>query len=231
MKVLSYISVIIAITFFVVSCGNNSTKNTQAESQEDHSLTTLFENDHVKVAKVTLKSGEEQAVHEGINRVIYSVSDYTIKWEENGQDLGEKTWKTGDAHYHKADKHKAINTGKEIAQWLVFSKKEEAPSPCEDGLKDDVTVVSPEFTETLIDNDQFKMVKLTLPVGDSIPQHSGINRVVYSLNDYNLEYASDNQELTKREFKKGDIHWHNDCFHRLKNIGETPAEILVVSFK
>lgn len=232
MKKITNLFTLTAIVLFISGCNSSPKSNdTATENNDDHSLSTVFENDYTAVVTVTLEPGEKQKLHAGNERVIYSLNNYTINWEENGEDLGEKKWKKGDVHFHSSSKHKAINTGKETAEWLVFSKKAEAPSPCKNGLEDDITIVRPDITTTLLDNDQFKVVKVTLPAGDSIPKHSGTNRIIYSLSNYSIEYTSDQQDVTLKNFKPNDTHWHNDCFHTLKNTGETSAEMLVVSFK
>ncbi len=73
--------------------------------------------------------------------------------------------------------------------------------------------------------------KVNLPKGESIATHSGINRIVYSLSDYDLKYDSDTEGQVDKQFKVGDIHWHEACMHSLENNGDTDASYLVVSYK
>ena len=229
---------ICSIAILSLSCKDDKkTEQLDSLSQEESTEQkgehkTIFENDYAQVSKMNLESGEFLPVHEGENRVIYALTDYTIDWEEEGKNLGNKTWKKGEVHYHKAGKHAAKNNGTTKAEWLAFSRKNtDLPECGENTVDNDVSSVSPDFTKTLLDNEAFKMTLVKLPIGKSIPMHSGINRIIYSLSDYVLEYESDAHGKLDKQFKQGDTHWHEACQHALKNIGETEAEFLVVSYK
>jgi len=70
-----------------------------------------------------------------------------------------------------------------------------------------------------------------LPKGESIPMHAGINRIIYSLSNYDLNYESDAKGVLDKQFKSVDIHWHEACQHALQNNGKIDAEFLVVGYK
>lgn len=230
-------TVIIFTTLFI-SCKNKKAKDIKKDEPiKELAVKTikpivLFENEYAKVAKVSLAPGETQLTHNGLTRVIYALTDYSIDWEEKGNKLGTKTWKKGDVHFHEAGKHAAINNGTKLAEWLVFTKKTTDLPECEENsIENDVTSVSPEFTETLLENEDFKVTQVNLPVGKSIAMHSGINRIIYALNDYNLKYESDTEGKLEIEFKSGNVHWHEACKHALENNGETEASFLIVNLK
>jgi hypothetical protein len=220
------------------SCKNEKkTESNEPVSQEEPKAKmgerdVMFENDYAKVSKITLAPGESQQTHEGESRVIYALTDYSIDWEEQGENLGTKTWKTGDVHFHEAGEHAATNNGNTSAEWLVFAKKNaDLPDCGENTVDNDVSAVAPNFASVLLDNADFKFTEITLQTGESIPMHSGINRIIYSLSDYELAYESDAKGKLNKQFATGDIHWHEACQHALKNSGETEAKFLVIGFK
>ncbi|SRR6056297_284018 len=232
------ISMLVAFTTLYVSCKNNEKKDAESNTPTEEivsktiSSVVIFENDYAKISKISLAPGESQPTHEGESRVIYTLTDYSIDWEEQGKKLGTKTWKKGDVHFHEAGKHSATNNGATTAEWLVFTKKNtDLPECGENTVQNDVTSVSPDFSQLLFENDDFKFTQVNLPKGESIPMHSGINRIVYSLSDYTLNYESDTTEKLKKQFKSGDTHWHEACQHALNNTGDTDASFLVVSYK
>ncbi|EPR68179.1 hypothetical protein [Cyclobacterium qasimii] len=233
-----FVFAIIAFTSAFISCKNNKKKDINKDKLPEElavktvNPTVLFENEYAKVSKVSLASGESQPTHDGLTRVIYALTDYSIDWEEQGKKLGTKAWKKGDVHFHEAGTHAAKNSGTTLAEWLVFTKKStDLPECGENTVENDVTSVSPDFSEALFENEDFKITQVNLPVGKSIPMHSGINRIIYSLNDYNLKYESDKADKLDKEFNSGDIHWHEACKHALENIGDTEAKFLVVSYR
>ena len=220
---------ILLLTIVLAACGNQNKKENQEAAVEPE---VVFENQYAKAVKVSLAPGEALAAHKGEKRVIYSLADYSIEWEEAGKDEGVKTWEKGDVHFHEAGSHAAKNNGDSAAEWLAFVKKDVALPECgENQIENDVTSVSSEFTNVLIENDDFKVTEVTLPINSNIPMHSGINRMIYSLNDYQIMYESNKEGTIERTFESGDIHWHEACQHGLENIGQTEAKFLVVSYK
>ncbi len=240
MKKLNPTILVLSTVFMLLlsSCGNEKKSESQksAGQEEQKSSETapeiIFENNYAKVVKISLAPGESQPIHDGASRVIYSLTDYSIDWEEKGENLGTITWKKGDIHFHEAGKHAAKNNGTTTAEWLVFAKKNTDLADCGyNTVENDVNSVSPEYAQLLFDNDEFRVTRVKLPKGESIPAHSGVNRAVYSLSNYELKYESDAEGSVEKQFKLGDVHWHQACMHSLENDGETEAEFLVVSYK
>lgn len=74
----------------------------------------------LQVLEVELAPGDGQTTHPGGWRVIYSLTDYTIEWEE-GDEIGEPTWSAGDAHWHEPGPHRAENVGDSTARWVIVT--------------------------------------------------------------------------------------------------------------
>ena len=227
----------LCIVMFVAlwtACGSENQDNNETAEGSDQNVShvTIFENDYTEVTKFTLKPGEEQNEHEGKVRLIYSLSDYTLDWYEQGESIGEKSWKKGDVHVHKPGKHFGKNIGTNMAEWLVFARKtDELPESEIKNLANDVNAAAPNFAKQIFDDDQFRVTEVKLPVNESIPSHDGINRIIYSLSDYTLSYQSNKSEPYEKSFKSGEVHWHEAGKHSLKNIGNTEAQYLIVAFK
>lgn len=228
----------IIISCFTVSllllagCTIEKEKSEQTRTAEDQTRSTILENNYAEVTRVVLEPGDEQEAHEGKDRLIYSLRDYSIEWMEGGEDLGTKDWKKGMVHYHESGLHAAKNNSDTSAEWLVFARKDAMLPECgENTLEKDVSSVSGEYTEVLFENDRFKVTRLLLPAGEEVPMHSGINRVIYSLSDYTVEYETESEGVTEKSFQAGDTHWHEACMHRMKNLGQTDAELLIVAYK
>jgi quercetin dioxygenase-like cupin family protein len=210
----------------------------QQETTEKAAATTpvspevVFENDYAKVVKVSLAPGNSLAPHNGEARVIYSLSDYTIDWTEKAENQGTKSWKQGDIHAHEAGEHSAANNGTATAEWLAFIKKEtELPDCADNTLENDVNSVAPDFVQQRFDNEGFKVTEVNLPAGGKIPMHAGVNRIIYSLSDYQILYESDKEGTGEKSFEDGEIHWHEACQHALENSGDAEAKFLVVAYK
>jgi len=193
---------------------------------------SILENDFVKVVAVGLAPGEALTAHQGEERLVYSLSDYTIEWKQDGQDPGSKEWKRGDVHVHKPGEHSAVNNGSSRAEWVIFVKKTDDLPVCEEMDSDKiVTALAGDAARLLYDDANFRVTEISLDPGESIPEHRGMNRIIYSLSDYTIRYRSDKSEVSEKSYSKGEAHWHEGCQHSVENTGTTEARFLVVAFK
>ncbi len=228
MKNTLLLTIIIAVILF--SC---QSKPAESEATVPEPVSeTLFQNDYAEVLKVSLEPGAQQPEHDGEMRLIYSLNDYTIQWSEGEEDQGIKEWKAGDIHFHTAGKHAAKNTGTDKAEWLLFTKKTTELPPCDlDTTLASLDAVAGEMTETLFENNHFKVNKVSLKPGAAIQKHAGINRLIYALTDYEIIYQAGEAEPTTKSFQAGKVHWHEGCVHAVENAGGSTAEYLVVAYK
>ncbi len=86
--------------------------------------TLLSENPAFQVMQVTLKPGAAQPLHDASARVVYSLSDYEIEWQEGDAAPEKRQFRTGQAHWHLDSKHAASNTGQTEARWLIVALKD-----------------------------------------------------------------------------------------------------------
>ena len=93
-----------------------------AAADEAHSR-MVFDNDHVRIIEVMIPAGEAQPLHHGLNRLIYSLSDYTIRYTSDRMAEKETAFAAGDAHWHGADEHAVANIGETDAHFLIFAFK------------------------------------------------------------------------------------------------------------
>lgn len=93
-----------------------------ASADEAHSR-MVFDNDHVRVIEVKIPAGEAQPSHHGLNRLIYSLSDYTIKYTSDRMAEKETAFAAGTAHWHGADEHAVANVGETDVHFLIFEFK------------------------------------------------------------------------------------------------------------
>jgi hypothetical protein len=84
----------------------------------------MSENPSFRVMQITLKPGEAQPVHDGSARVVYSLTDYEIEWQEGDAAPEPRQWRAGQAHWHAPGKHAARNIGKTDARWLIVALKD-----------------------------------------------------------------------------------------------------------
>lgn len=232
MKHTNILIITLAVIFLVGACAQKEQKAVEdivAEYPENTKV--VFENDYVQAVEFTLKPGEKLPLHTGGPRVVYALADYKIKWTEGGK-ITEKEWKKGDTHWHSAIDHAVENIGDVDAKYLVVTRtKNPLPETGENDLSRDASQLDSEHSQIIFENDQVRVIEVNLPGGESQPKHDGINRLIYSLNDYQIEYTYYQLNNVETEMQAGYIHWHAPEKHAVKNIGDTPAHYLIFAFK
>lgn len=83
----------------------------------------ILDNAHLRVIEVKLPAGDSQAMHQGINRLIYSLSSYQIKYTSDQMESKEMQMEEGEFHWHGADQHAVENIGETLAHYLIFEFK------------------------------------------------------------------------------------------------------------
>lgn len=90
-----------------------------AAETDEHLAKVVFDDDLARVLWVSLKPGEETHLHEGGDRIIYALSDYEIRFSTGTESPVERSWESGDVHWHRADQHQIKNIGTTQAEYLV----------------------------------------------------------------------------------------------------------------
>ena len=135
-------------------------------------------------------------------------------------------------HWHDQNVHTVENIGESKAEFLVFMRKPASfPDQADITTEMDVQDEIPSHTSVLHENDAVKVVEVALPEGEKAPTHTGTKRLIYSMNDYTIQFDTPDRSGTERSFTEGDVHWHEGGKHSVNNVGENPAEFLVLEFK
>jgi quercetin dioxygenase-like cupin family protein len=205
-----------------------ATEPTPAAAALPEGATVVLDGPYATVTRFDLQPGQAQSVHEGPDRVIYSLNDYTLEWTEGDAEPAEKSWTAGDTHWHTAGPHAARNVGEEVARYVVVARTDKPLPAAEDAAEPEVTAGG--HGTLLFENDNVRVVEVTLEPGQATPSHPGGHRVIYSLGDYTIRWTEGDAEPTEATWAAGEAHWHDPAEHSVENIGETPARYLVFTF-
>ena len=190
----------------------------------------VFENNYVKVVEFYLKPGDRLPMHEGGKRLVYALTDYIIKWTE-GDQVSTKEWTRRDIHWHDAIDHAVENIGETDAKFVVFSRKESDLASTEGyDVSKNAAECDSAHSKIIFRNDEVCVIEVNIPPGEQQPMHHGINRLIYSLDPYEIRYTSDKMGVKEAEFHSGDVHWHGADEHAVENIGDTPVAYLIIEF-
>jgi hypothetical protein len=189
----------------------------------------LFENEYVKVYEVTLAKGDKLPPHESGNRLIYSLTNYSLKYLWSDRSSVEKRT-AGDIHFHPTGVHAEENAGPGKVSFLMIERTGTA-LPVVSVAGEDMAKMSPSNTRVIFDRDMAKVFEVTLPPRDAVGMHLGLHRVIYGVTGYDLKVKTSDGKEARAAGKKGSVRWENPSLHMVENPTDAVAKILVFAFK
>ncbi len=189
----------------------------------------VFQNEYVRAYEVTLAPGEKLPPHEMGNRIIYSLTDYTLSYQWEGKTAVEKR-KAGDVHFHPQGRHAEENGGKSPAKFILVERLA-TPLPPAEGTGVDMAKANPHNTRVLFDREMAKVFEVTLYPKDAVSMHYGLYRLMHSFGSGDLTVTTPDGKKTKQSVKKGSYTWESAGLHAVENIGENQIRFLVFGFK
>jgi len=95
----------------------------------------------------------------------------------------------------------------------------------------DMVKVAPKNTKVLVDNDQVRVIEVSLKPGDKLPMHSHPANVVYFVTGGKTKTTTGDGKVTETEHKAGEAVWSEPITHSNENVGTAPTKALVVELK
>ena len=112
---------------------------------------------------------------------------------------------------------------------LLFALTLAVPSLAQDNL--DSTKVDPAHHKVVFENDEVRVVRWVIPVGDKTLMHSHPDSLIVDLTDYNGRVTTPDGKTFDVHDKAGSVTWRPAVTHVVENIGTQPMEGLIVEPK
>lgn len=221
-------ALLIALVTLAVACGP-AEKPAEVAVQEDIVKTApdrarlLLENDHLAAALFTLPAQAELPMHRGGDRVVYSLSDYRLQFRPQDGEPVVRMFRQGEAHWHPAGAHAIRNIGATKAEYLVVTRKTANPTA---GITSNLAELKPEQARVVFENQDVKVIDVSLKPGETQPMHKGAGRLVYSLTPMQLKFVSGGQK-SQSAYSAGEAHYHQGGDHQVANLSKEPAHYVI----
>ncbi len=95
----------------------------------------------------------------------------------------------------------------------------------------DMVKTSPQNCTVVLENDQVRVVRVSLKPGEKLAMHSHGANIVYSLTGGKAKYTLPDGKTEEREMKAGTAVWSDGVTHGTENTGTTETQALVVELK
>jgi len=99
------------------------------------------------------------------------------------------------------------------------------------GFAQDAAKVDPKHYKVEFENDQVRVLRITLGPKEKSEMHSHPEGMVIFLSDSKGKFTFPDGKTENREFKKGFFSWVSATTHQGENVGDKPFELLQIEMK
>ena|GEM_PF-2781808 len=221
------------ILLTVISCGGSNGNDTgvvQDIVAASGDAKMLYENEYVTVVEFEVDSGDRLPGYEYDHHTVYTLSSYEMELRSGGERSKEK-FSQGSAYWREVGTYSVKNVGKIDAKYIAVTRKSaDLPDFEPVNYDTDITGIAADNTIILLENECTRVVEAILNPGQRLPGHDGVDRIVYSLTSYELEYRADQADRSTVTFDEGDVNWYEAGQYSVANIGNTPARFIIFEF-
>lgn len=95
----------------------------------------------------------------------------------------------------------------------------------------DPVEASPNNYKLLFENDQVRVLEMSLRSGEIDEEHSHTSETVYFINGSKVRVHLPEGEPLEAEFPDGGVMWHEPWTHRVQNVGDSDIKAVIVEAK
>jgi beta-alanine degradation protein BauB len=95
----------------------------------------------------------------------------------------------------------------------------------------DPVMASPNHYKTLMENDQVRVVEMTLKVGEKDQQHSHPDETVYFIQGGTVKIHLPDGNAVDADLPDGHVMWHEAWTHTVENVGRSDIKAIIVERK
>ena len=239
------LGLLFVVTMLFMSCGQTGTETgppdpapaaDAAETGSDATVVdgnhyrTEFENDRVRILRITYGPGEESVMHYHPEAVGVYLTDASV---EMGLPDGETmaVQNTAGTHgFYPAGQHLPKNTGEEPLELVLIELKPGETGPAiPDGL--DSTTVDPDHYTVELENDQVRIVRIKYGPGDESTMHYHPDSVAVFLTDHLAQMTTPDGKTIEAEAAAGSSLFSPAGQHLPKNTSDSRMELILVELK
>jgi len=237
--------ILITIAAVTLSCSQPETDTAQtdatpaaAETGPDPTVVdadhykTEFENELVRVVRITYGPGEESVMHYHPDSVGVFLTDQHVEFVKPDGTSEEVHAEAGQYVFAPAGQHLPKNLGEEPFELVLvelMSAGTEVAAMEETGP--DPTVVDADHYKVEFENERVRVVRITYGPGEESVMHYHPNSVAVFLTDHHVGFGRPDGTSEEAHVEAGQHSFAPAEQHLPKNIGEEPLELILIDIK
>ena len=207
---------------------------TGAIAQNAAQNNVVLENEHVRVLKVTSQPHRKTRLHEHkMNRVmIYLQPGRQVTAFQGGTNKNLE-WKAGEALWSPAaGMHTAETVSESPVTIVEIELKNKGTSAKAGAIPLDPVRIDPKRYRVEFENDQVRVVRVSLGGKQSIPMHEhALYRVTTNLTPQNFKVTGADDSVAAVQRGAGEVAWGTPSKHMEENLSAEPFEAIMVELK
>ena len=219
--------VFISMAFFIAGC-NQDTQATighAIDAASEH-YKVEFENEYVRVIRVTYNPGESSAMHSHKPLVgVTLTGGQGIFTDVDGNAETRPENFAGDILSDGGETHSVLSISKGFEELIFVEVKQKYPSLGSD-IPNSILIDSMN-SKVEMEEHGIRVIRSKAPVGGGSPMHSHGAGVTVSLTDQKTMHTSIDGDVSEVNLKAGSVNWREEVTHSGKNMNDADLEIIL----
>ena len=234
-------------TVLFMSCGQPGTETDPVEPAPSAAMDTAetgpdptvvdgdhykaeFENDRVRIVRITYGPGEESVMHFHPDSVAVFLTDHLTQMTTPDGSTSEAEAAAGDSLFSPAGQHLPKNVSDGPLELVLIELKSGATGPAiPDGQ--DSTSVAPDHYTVEFENDQVRILRITYGSGEESAMHYHPDSVAVFLTDHHVQMTTPDGSTSEAKAAAGDSLFSPAGRHLPKNVSDGLLELILVELK
>ena len=194
----------------------------------------LFENDQVRVLKVTVQPGQKSPQHKhDLNRVMIYLGEGGQKLTYQDGKVDDQRWKAGEVRWSPAGGLHTSESSSNRSFQIVEVELKNKPFRGRAAVSAlDPVRVSPKNYAVEMDNDQVRVIRFRNSALGKIPMHEhSLDRITVFLTDFHARVIPADGATSELHKQAGDVTWGGPAKHAEDNLSNHAVEVVAVEIK
>jgi quercetin dioxygenase-like cupin family protein len=191
---------------------------------------TEFENDRVRIVRITYEPGEESVMHYHPEAVGVYLTEANVEMRlPDGETLAAQS-ATGLHQFYSAGQHLPKNVGEQPLELVLIELKSGATGPAIPVALDSTTV-DPDHYTAEFENNQVRIVRINYGSGEESTMHYHPDNVAVFLTEHLIQMTTPDGATSEAKAGAGDSLFTPAGQHLPKNVSDSPLELILVELK
>lgn len=190
-----------------------------------------FENDKVRVLRVSYGPKEKSVMHQHPEGVAISLGEMQGKFTGADGKSEDRSFKAGQIMWTPAETHLPENIGGKPFEVILVELKEGAGAGTMPAAADDPAKVAAKYHKVEFENDRVRVFRSIIGPKEKTGMHAHPDNVVIFLTDARVTSTLADGKSEVAEGKAGQVIWRPALKHDAENMNDRPLEVIVVELK